>query len=103
MDFTCIVFGVLFTVAGILFVTGKGHIHLSNWKNMLQEEKDKINIVPLYRNVGGMILMSGILFLINGSCPGLKERWFMVAMLLWLIVSIADVLFISKSKRYRKE
>ena len=29
MDFTCIFFGVLFTVAGFVFACGKGHIHLS--------------------------------------------------------------------------
>ena len=44
MDFTCIFFGVLFTVAGFVFACGKGHIHLSAWKNMSQSEKDKIKI-----------------------------------------------------------
>ena len=32
MDYTGIFFGVLFTLAGIPFVCGKGHIHLSAWK-----------------------------------------------------------------------
>lgn len=41
MDFTCIFFGILFTIAGFVFACGKGHIHLSEWKNMPQEEKDK--------------------------------------------------------------
>lgn len=52
MDFTCIFFGVLFTVAGFVFACGKGHIHLSAWKNMSQSEKDKIKIRPLCRNIG---------------------------------------------------
>ena len=42
MDYTCIFFGVLFTIAGFVFACGKGHIHLSAWKNMPQEEKEKI-------------------------------------------------------------
>ena len=45
MDYTCIFFGVLFTIAGFVFACGKGHIHLSAWKNMPQEEKEKIKIV----------------------------------------------------------
>lgn len=46
MDFTCIFFGVLFTMAGFVFACGKGHIHLSAWKNMPQSAKDKIKISP---------------------------------------------------------
>ena len=42
MNVTCIFFGVIFTIAGFMFACGKGHIHLSSWKNMTQEEKEKI-------------------------------------------------------------
>ncbi len=66
MDFTCIFFGVLFTVAGFVFACGKGHIHLSAWKNMSQAEKDKIKISPLCRNIGEVIALNGIIFLIKG-------------------------------------
>ena len=60
MDFTCIFFGILFTIAGFVFACGKGHIHLSEWKNMPQEEKDKIKIIPLCRNIGEVIALNGI-------------------------------------------
>ena len=52
MNFTCIFFGILFTITGFLFACGKGYIHLSAWKHMPQEEKDKIKIIPLCRNIG---------------------------------------------------
>ncbi|OMK23907.1 hypothetical protein BER30_003640 [Clostridioides difficile] len=70
MDFTCIFFGILFTLAGFWLAFGKGYRHLSLWKNMPQEEKDKINIVPLCRNVGEMIALNGIIFLMKGFLPG---------------------------------
>ena len=38
MDYTCIFFGVLFTLGGFVFATGNGHSHLSAWKNMPPEE-----------------------------------------------------------------
>ena len=41
MDYTCIFFGVLFTIGGIVFATGNGHPHLSAWRNMPPEEKEK--------------------------------------------------------------
>ena len=51
MDFTCILFGLLFSIYGILFSTGKIHVHLSAWKNMPEEEKQKIIIGALCLNI----------------------------------------------------
>ena len=58
MDFTCIFFGFLFTFAGLWLAFGKGYLHLSLWKNMPQKEKDKLRIVPLCRNIGGIITLT---------------------------------------------
>lgn len=71
MDFICVFFGVLFTIAGFLFFFGKAHIHLSAWKNMPQEEKDQIKILPICRNIGEVIILSGIIFLLKGLWAGL--------------------------------
>ena len=50
MNVTCIFFGILFTIAGFLFACGKGHIHLSAWKEMPQEEADTdCAALPQYR------------------------------------------------------
>ena len=94
MDFTCIFFGILFTLVGFWLAFGKGYRHLSLWKNMPQEEKDKINIVPLCRNVGEIIALNGIIFLMNG---------FVFAIIAWLIVAGFDVWYIEKSVRYRNQ
>ena len=103
MNLTCIIFGTAFAAVGVLFAFGKLHSHLSAWKNMSQEEKDKINIVLLCRNIGEVILLSGIIFLLNGFSPSFQEHWFTGAMIAWLIVAGLDVWFISKSKRYKKQ
>ena len=94
MDYTGIFFGVLFTLAGILFACGKGHIHLSAWKNMPQEEKDSIDIIPLCRNIGEVIALSGILFLMKGLWSDFTNHRFVAAGF--------DVWYISKSNRYLK-
>ena len=49
MDYTCIFFGVLFTLGGFVFATGNGHSHLSAWKNMPPEEKKKKRRSPSFR------------------------------------------------------
>ena len=103
MDYTCIFFGVLFTIAGFVFACGKGHIHLSAWKNMPQEEKEKIKIIPLCRNIGEVIMLNGIIFLIKGFWAGFSNHWFVGAMIAWLIVAVLYIWCIGKSDRYRNK
>lgn len=100
MNFTCIFFGIVFTIAGFIFVCGKGHIHLSAWKNMPQEEKEKIKIVPLCRNIGEVITLSGIIFLMKGLWSGFEDHWFVTA---WFIVAGFDLWYIEKSSQYYKK
>lgn len=100
MDFVCIFFGIVFIGAGFIFACGKGHIYLSAWKSMPQEEKEKINIVPLCRNVGEMIALSGIIFLVKGLWSDFTNHWFIIAIVIWLIIAGVDVWYINKSDRY---
>ena len=101
MDLTGIVFGILFTVVGLLFAAGKLHPYLSAWKQMPPEEKQTIRILPLCRNIGEVILLSGIIFLMKGLCPGFQNNWFTWSLLAWLMVAGLDVYFICKSDRYK--
>ena len=75
MNLTCIFFGIIFTIAGFMFACGKGHIHFSSWKNMPQEEKEKIKIVPLCRNIGEVIALNGLIFLLKGLWTGFENHW----------------------------
>ena len=101
MNFICIVFGILFIIAGLIFATGNGHIHLYAWTNMPQCEKDKIKIKPLCRNIGLVIALSGFIFLIKGYFPKFNQSWFVATMIAWSFIAILDVWYISKSKRYQ--
>ena len=102
MDFICAFFGILFTIVGFLFFFGKAHIHLSAWKNMSQEEKDQIKILPLCRNIGKVIILSGIIFLLKGLWVDFSNHWFMGSMLAWLVVAGLDVWYMTKSQRYKQ-
>ena len=103
MDFVCLLFGVLFFAAGGLFYGGKGHIHLAVWKQMSNEEKERILIRPLCRNIGTMILLCAAIFLAGGVWTFFKHHLFVFAMIGWMIVSGLDVLYIGKSKRYQRK
>ena len=100
MDFTCIIFGILFIVSGVLFATRKLHIHLTAWKQMPDAEKDKIRIHPLCLNIGEVIMLNGLIFLLKGLLAGFTSNLFTIAMVAWMIVAGFDVWYISKSKKY---
>ena len=100
MNISCIAFGVIFCIAGVLFGTGKGHIHLKAWKSMPQEERVQIKIVPLCRNIGMMIVLCGIIFLLSGFWAAFKNNAFIWAMIVWMIAAGIDVYLIGKSSRY---
>lgn len=102
MQFTSIVLGIVFTVAGFLFACGKLHIHLSNWKNMPEEEKESIDIVPLCHNVWAIITLSGLIFLAKGVWIGFTSTLFTLTMIAWFVVAALDLLYIEKSRRYQK-
>lgn len=96
MNFTCIFFGLVFVLAGIWFSFGKGYLNISAWKNMPSEEKEKIDIRALSRNVGAMISLCGLIFLIGGIFVSI----FIWSMIAWLIIAGIDVYIISKTERY---
>lgn len=100
MNFICLFFGAIFMMVGILFALGKGHIHLTAWKNMPQQEKDKIRIQPLCQNIGEIITLNGIIFLIKGMWPGFERHWFAVSMIAWLMIAGFDVWYITKINGY---
>ena len=103
MNLTCILFGIIFMIAGFMFACGKGHIYFSSWKNISQEEKEKIKIAPLCRNIGEVIALSGLIFLLKGLCPRFEDHWFVIAMIVWFIVAGFDLWYIEKSNRYYKK
>ena len=70
---------------------------------MPQEEKDKIKMVPLCRNIGEVIALNGLIFLSKGLWPGFSNHWFVGAMVAWLIVAGFDVWYIGKSERYYRK
>lgn len=100
MNITSICFGLVFLIGGIIFFLGRGHIKLSAWKAMSDKEKSQINIKPLCRNIGGMIMICGVIFIVSGLWGRFQDKFFIWSMVIWLIVAGVDVYFIGKSQRY---
>lgn len=101
MKMTCVVLGLLFLIVGILFSTGRLLKYVHAWQEMSEEEKSRIHIERLYRNVGLMIASSGCIFFLNGISKNFSDHGFIVAMIIWLGIAVFDVIYIEKSSRYQ--
>ena len=101
MDIPCIIFGVSFIIFGVLVMTGKLHLFVKSWKNMSDEEKKSLKIKSICLNIGGVIVLSGIIFLISGLIEVFRAQFFLISMIVWIVLAGIDVIYILKSKRYR--
>ncbi|EGT3953494.1 DUF3784 domain-containing protein [Clostridioides difficile] len=99
MDFTSAIFGVLFTTIGILFFRGKGVLYQYVYEKMSDSEKAKV--IPLRHNVGELIVLNGLIFLMKGLWSEFTNHWFTGGMIAWLIIAGFDVWYISKSSHKR--
>ncbi len=102
MNGTCLIFGILFIGIGIAFFAGKAHTRMKAWQKMPQAEKDGIRIKPLCRNIGTIIALAGLIFLVSGLNASFKTNCFTFGMIGWMVLCGADLIFIEKSGRYKK-
>lgn len=75
-------------------------MRIAAWRQMSEAEKNAVDIVPLCRNIGGMIMLCGLIFLAAGVSEGFLRHAFVWAMIVWMLLSGFDVWYIEKSGRY---
>ncbi len=103
MNYMCVFLGIVFAMFGIGFAFGKLYERLPAWRKMSDAEKNEIKPKPLCRNVGAMITLNGIVFILKGVCTGFSDSMFMCAAVIWIVIAGADVYYISKSSRYKEQ
>jgi len=96
----CVVFGSIFVVIGAMFFDGLALRWVEGWQTMPAEEKEKIQIKPLCRNIGTAIILAGGIILAAGLFPAFADAGFRWAMVGWLVLCGLDVFYIGKSGRY---
>lgn len=100
MDMTSLLFGIIFIITGFIFAFGKVYTRLNGWKYSSQEEKNRVNIDSLCKNVGAMISLSGVIFLLKGIVERFSNSIFIWVMIAWFVIAGLDVWYISKSEHY---
>ena len=99
----CYVISAVMLVIGAAFFTGKAASYIKGYRDMPEDEKAKINIKPLCRNMSVLFFAAAVIFGITGYFETFRELYFKWAMLGWLVLCVLDLVFINKSKRYVKK
>lgn len=68
---------------------------------MTPNERSKVNIKPLCRNVGGVISLAGIILIVAGLWEFFLSEVFLWAMIAWIVVVIFDFAFLMKNKSFQ--
>ena len=100
MNITCIAFGLVFLLVGVLFFIGKAHKYIEGYRLMPEEEKGNIKIKPLCRNIGVAIGLAGMGFLLAGMISVFANKIFIWYMIAWFIGTGFDVRYITKSGQF---
>lgn len=100
MDLYCIIFGIVFLAAAVLFFTGNAPNYIKAWRLMSEKEKSEVKIKPLCINAGCVFIIAAVIFFISGFISTFRETVFIWCMIFWLVATGVDVAFITKSKRY---
>lgn len=99
MIFCYIISAAAFT-AGIMFYTGKAARYIKGYTSLTEDEKKKIDIKALCKTASIVFFTATVIFGIAGYSNIFRElylKWGMVAL---YIIGTADVIYISKSKRF---
>lgn len=99
----CYVFSAIMLIAGLVFFTGKGAPYIKGYTSMTEDEKKNIDIKALCRNLGVVLMLLAAVLAAAGYSEPFRLNGLRWAMIGWMVLCCADVLYINKSKRYVKQ
>jgi len=85
---------------GIAFYSGNAASFIKGYQDMPDEEKRTVNIKPLCKNLSIMFFLAAAIFGIAGYSEWFRLGYFKGAMIGWIALCCADIVFINKSGLY---
>jgi len=100
MKFFCAIVSLSLYLIGIFFLMGRVASHIKGYQSMPEDEKKNVNIKALCRNLSVILFIAATIFMVAEFSEAFRQDYLKWAMLGWLALGCADVLFINKSGRY---
>ena len=98
----CYMVSIILLVTGVIFYSGKAASYIKGYQNMPDKEKKAVDIKPLCKNISVLFFLAAVVFGIAGYSEGFRDVYFKWAMVGWIVLCCADIVFINKSGRYGK-
>ncbi|MCD7728711.1 MAG: DUF3784 domain-containing protein [Clostridia bacterium] len=102
MNELCIGMGFVFLFFGILIFVGKGDYLFPELKRA-KKQNGKIKVKRLCRNIGIMIILGSAVLITAGFWQTFREKALFISMTIWIVLCVADVIYIAKSRRYKND
>lgn len=99
----CYLVALVMVIAGIVFFTGNAAKYIKGYQETDEKEKKNINIKALCKNVSVLFFVMAAIFIVAGSWEVFRQEYLRLAMVAWMALVCADVLYINKSNRYLKK
>lgn len=96
----CYMVSIALFIISIVFFSGKGAAYIKGYRIMPEEEKRRINIKALCKNLGAMLFLAAVIFGIAGCFEVFKTDFLKWAVAGWMALCFADIVFMNKSKQY---
>jgi hypothetical protein len=100
MNGFCFVTAVVMFVIGIAFFTGKAAQYIKDYQDMDEKEKSNIKINILCKNISLVFFIVAFIFAIAGYSEAFRQDYFRWVIIVWFVLTSADVIYIGKSKRF---
>ena len=98
----CIGFGFVFLFFGILIFAGKAECLFPELKQA-SKSCGKRQYMRLCRNIGSVIAVCSVILFMGGFWQAFFDKAFLICMIVWGALCIADIVFIVKSRCYKSD
>lgn len=95
MQAATVFFGLVCSAAGAGLAAGKLHRHLAIWKAMNDQQRAQCS--GLWRNLGGIIGLCGLILLANGLLN--RPKLLIFSMLGWFVLAGLDLAWLERRSR----
>lgn len=99
----CYVISLIMFVTGIMFFNTKAKEYINGYKNLSNNEKSKIDIKNLCRNISILFFLSSIIWGLAGYSEVFKRTYLVWSVLIWIVICILNIIIINKFKLYIKK
>ena len=98
----CIILGFIYLFFGILIFFCKADFIFPVFRR-IKKQLGMVKANRLCRNIGFIIAICSVILFMGGFWQAFLDKAFLICMIVWCALCVADIIFIVKSRRYKND